>query len=242
MQRCLPTDHQEIEWQFDVAEVEPVEDWLRHRSGFGLAVAPEPTEEISDVYYESEDWRLHRAGYALRVRKAGGEAECTIKSLAPAEDGLRRRREISEPLRDDELVTLREAPGPVGEISRALLGDRGLRRMFEIHTQRRKFALRRTAGPGDTPSGSTGNVKDGVRVGEVLIDTSEIPLGRGEEPVRLRRVEVEASAGTLPGPDLRDFVDAMRSDLGLSPASVSKYEAGLRTADLDPRGPGTAVG
>ena len=232
MQWHSPTDHEEIEWQFDVAEVEPVEGWLRRRSRCGIVVAPEPTDEILDVYYDSEDRILHRAGYALRVRKAGGGVECTIKSLAPAEDGLSRRREISESLRDAEPANLKETPGPVGETLRALLGDRGLRRMFEIHTHRRRFALERAASPNE-PEG-------GVRIGEVLIDTSEIPRGEGEEPVRLRRVEVEAAAGTLPPPDLRGLVDEMRSDLGLSPASLSKYEAGLRAAGLSRDGVGVS--
>ena len=249
MEGRAPTDHQEVEWQFDVAEVEPVEGWLRRRPGSGLVVVPGPTEEIADAYYDSEDRSLHRAGYALRVREAGGRVECTIKSLTPAEDGLRRRREISEPLRDAEPATLGEAPGPVGETSRGLLGDRWLRRMFEIHTRRRRFALERAADPDD---GAGVNATGGVRVGEVLIDTSEIPRGEGQEPARLWRVEVEASVGTTLSPDLLDFVGEMRSDLGLSPASVSKYEAGLQAAGLTPgrvediareaRGPGMAFG
>jgi triphosphatase len=234
-----PTDHQEIEWQFDVAEVEPVEGWLgHHSSGSGLVVAPEPTEEITDAYYDTEDWRFYRAGYALRVRKSGGEVESTMKSLAPAEGNLRRRREISEPLEDDKPATLRKTPGPVGERSRALLGDRELRQMFSIRTRRRKFALllKATAdAEGLNDEGSNGAEGD-VRIGEVLLDASEIPLGKDEEPTRLRRIEVEAGVGTAPTPDLQGFVDEMQFALDLSPTSVSKYEAGLYAAGLSPDG------
>ena len=233
MHRRLPTDHEETEWQFDVAaEVEPVEGWLLRRSGPGLVVAPGPTAEISDAYYDSEDWRLRRAGYALRVRKTGDEVECTIKSLAPAGDGPSRRREISEPLIDAGPATPRGAPGPVGEISRALLGDRELRRMFESRTRRQRFPL--LLEPTD-PDGTGGSTGGGVRIGEVSLDTSEIPLDGG--PVSLRRVEVEAAAGTPPSPDLWGFVDEMRFDLGLDPAAISKYEAGLQAAGLSPDGP-----
>src|ERR687889_1849488 len=115
------TDHKEIEWQFDASELEPVEGWLDpHNSGSsGLLIAPESTLEITDTYYDTEDWRFYRAGYALRVRKSGGdEVESTMKSLSPAEGALRRRGEISEPLKDDKPTTLRKAPGPVGERSR----------------------------------------------------------------------------------------------------------------------------
>lgn len=231
-----PTDHQEIEWQFDVAEVEPVEGWLeQHSSGSGLVVAPESTEEITDTYYDTEDWRFYRAGYALRVRKTDGEVESTMKSLAPAEGNLRRRREISEPLRDDKPATLGKAPGPVGERSRALLGDHEIRQMFRIQTSRRKFALLlRDTTDGERSDEASADDRGAVRIGEVSLDTSEIPLG--EEPTRLRRIEVEAGVGTAPTPDLRGFVDEMQFALGLSPTSISKYEAGLYATGLSPDG------
>ncbi|HEY0129234.1 MAG TPA: CYTH domain-containing protein, partial [Rubrobacteraceae bacterium] len=176
------TDHQEIEWQFDVAEVEPVESWLGHHfSGSDLVVAPDSTEEITDTYYDTEDWRFYRAGYALRVRKTGGEVESTMKSLSPAEGALRRRREISEPLKDDKPATLCKAPGPVGERSRALTGDHELRQMFKILTRRQKFALllkdTTDASSNGAPGEANGGDQSGVRLGEVLIDDSEIPLG-----------------------------------------------------------------
>src|SRR5215210_1088637 len=137
------TDHQEIEWQFDAGELEPVEGWLgRQYSGSsGLIVAPESTLEITDTYYDTDDWRFYRAGYALRVRNTDGEIEATMKSLTPAEGSLRRRREISEPLKDDKPATLTEAGGPVGGRCRALVGRREMRQLFKIETCRRGFAL-----------------------------------------------------------------------------------------------------
>src|SRR3712207_6905174 len=93
-------DHQEVEWQFDADDLGPVEDWLKeHPSASGFAIHPEATKELTDTYYDTEDWRIYRAGYALRVRRDGKNVEATMKSLDPAEDGVRRRREISEPLR-----------------------------------------------------------------------------------------------------------------------------------------------
>src|SRR5919107_755717 len=91
------TDHQEIEWQFDASELEPVEGWLdQHDSGSSaLHIAPDSTIEITDTYYDTDDWRFYRAGYALRVRNTDGAVEATMKSLTPAEGSLRRRREIS---------------------------------------------------------------------------------------------------------------------------------------------------
>ena len=219
------TDHQEIEWQFDAGDLEPVESWLgQHKSGSSnLVVAPEDTVEITDTYYDTDDWRFYRAGYALRVRNTDGEVEVTMKSLTPAEGSLRKRREISEPLEDDRPATLQKASGPVGGRSRALVGGREMRPLFELETRRQGFAL--------LLADSEENQKN-VRVGEISLDASEILLG--EETTRLTRVEVEATLGKAPSPDLYDFVDEMQAVLELAPASISKYETGLYASGLNP--------
>ena len=223
-----------MEWQFDAADLESVGAWLRqHSSGSGLVVEPESEEKIADTYYDAEDWRFYRAGYALRVRKAGSISEATMKSLSPAEGSVRRRREITEPLGDDKLATLRRAPGPVGERARSLLGGQDARPMFEVRTRRQKFALLLEDPAGGPEDGSSANR---VRIGEVLLDSTEIPLDGGRESARLSRVEVEAGAGTAPTPDLRGFVDEMQYALDLKPASVSKFETGLYATGLSPRG------
>lgn len=220
------TDHQEIEWQFDAGDLEPVEAWLDGYSGSSrLVVAPASTVEITDTYYDTDDWRFYRAGYALRVRETDGEVEATMKSLAPAEDGLRRRREISEPLEEDSPATLKRARGSVGERSRALLGEHELRRLFRIQTRRQRFAI----------ESSTEGDMDGVRRGEISLDASEVEPGK--EASRLKRVEVEV--GEDPTPELRAFVDEMQSALDLTPTSISKYEMGLYAAGLDPEARGT---
>src|SRR5215208_1379967 len=220
------TDHQEIEWQFDASELEPVEGWLdQHNSGSpGLLIAPESTLEITGTYYDTDDWRFYRAGYALRVRNTDGAVEATMKSLTPAEGSLRRRREISEPLKDDKPSTLKKAGGAVGERSRTLVGGREMRLLFTLETRRQGFAL--------LLEGSTDRNKEDVRIGEISVDTSEIPLG--EETARLTRVEVEAGIGKAP--DLLGFVDEMQSALELTPASISKYEAGVYASGLNPEG------
>ena len=222
------TDHQEIEWQFDVSELEPVEGWLDKRNSgtSGLLIAPESTIEITDTYYDTDDWRFYRAGYALRVRNTDGAVEATMKSLTPAEDSLRRRREISEPLEDDRPSTLKRAGGVVGGRTRTLVGGRELRPLFSIKTRRQGFAL--------LLEGSTDRNQEDVRIGEISLDTSEIPLG--EETTRLTRVEVEAGIGMAPTPDLLGFVDEMQSALELTPASISKYETGLYASGLNPEG------
>ena len=217
-----------MEWQFDAGDLESVEGWLdQHNSGSsGLLIAPESTIEITDTYYDTDDWRFYRAGYALRIRNTDGAVEATMKSLTPAEGSLRRRREISEPLEDDKPSTLKQAGGAVGERSRTLVGGREMRPLFTLETRRQGFAL--------LLEGSTDRNQEDVRIGEISLDTSEIPLG--EETARLTRVEVEAGIGMAPTPELLDFVDEMQSALELTPASISKYEAGLYASGLNPEG------
>jgi triphosphatase len=221
------TDHQEIEWQFDAGDLEPVEGWLaQHDSGAsGLLIAPESPVEITDTYYDTDDWRFYRAGYALRVRNTDGAVEATMKSLTPAEDSLRRRREISEPLEDDRPSTLKRAGGGVGGRTRTLVGGREMRPLFSIKTRRQGFALL---------EGSTDSNQEDVRIGEISLDSSKIPLG--EKTASFTRVEVEAGIGMAPTPDLLGFVDEMQSALELTPASISKYETGLYASGLNPEG------
>jgi triphosphatase len=243
--KSVGTDHQEVEWQFDGADLARVEAWLKeHPEGLGVVVGPDVDKELADTYHDTGDWRLYRAGYALRLRKVDQRrSEATLKSLAPAtEDGSVRRREISEPLRGDDVAALlrKKKPGPVGERLRALVGDREVRTLFEVRTRRRIFDLFDEQAGGDSSPGgvlqdTSGDIRrDSSRVGEVALDSSEIPLG--DEPLRLARVEVEAdaSAPEIYSNLLKGFVESMEEALGLLPAAHSKYEAGLLAAELDP--------
>jgi len=236
MQRRI-LDHQEVEWQFEAADLEPVESWIEeYTSASGLAVSPGETKELADTYYDTDDWRLYRAGYALRVRRDGESAEATMKSLTLPEGAFRRRREISEPL-EGGVETPKGTHGPVGECLRRIAGAADLRPLFEIRTRRRTFALRPV-----TPADSGGIVEDAsgdIRrrdaekdAAELALDESEIS-GDGDAPTRLCRVEVEVDSGSV-SDGIGEFVDELRDALGLSPTGTSKFEAGLSAAGLSP--------
>jgi CHAD domain-containing protein len=243
MQKQL-LDHQEIEWQFEAAELESVESWLEeHASASGLAVVPGATKELTDTYYDAEDWRLYRAGYALRVRRDSESAEATMKSLAPAEGALRRRREISEPLKGG-VETLQGIPGPVGESLRRLASTADLLPLFEVRTRRRIFALRpETPSTGDAsgeiePEDGSGNVsrreaEQDATVAEIALDESEIS-GNGGATTHLSRVEVELGSDAAIHDGVGDFVDMLRDALGLRPTEASKFRTGLSAAGLSP--------
>ena len=249
------TDLQEVEWQFDADDLARVEGWLGEESfGSGVVVGPGSVEDLVDGYYDTADWRLYRAGYALRVRESEAGAEATMKSLASSEDGIRRRREISETLKDAKIDTLRRARGPVGERLRLLVGEREVGPIFEVRTNRKTFALSLADGEGSAPAGATngeivqdaaGDVREAsaggeagkdTRLGEIVLDSTQIPLGEGEKPAGLTRVEVEVAAGVESYPLVQGFVRGIEGSLGLRRARISKYEAGLFATGLSPEG------
>jgi inorganic triphosphatase YgiF len=210
--------HQEIEWQYEAPHgLGRIEAWLAGRLPGGSAVTHDGFEDLTDTYYDTEDWHLRHAGYALRTRREtqSGKFEATVKSLAPGggEAGnLRRWREISEPLESSEGEVFSALPGPVGERLGTLVGSCGLRPLFEVRTRRRNFGL----------------VFGTDRIGEVVLDRSEIPLGAGVETVRLVRVEIEADASAvIVDPRLERFARTIEEALGLHPAATSKYDVGL---------------
>jgi hypothetical protein len=49
-------DHQEVEWQFDGADLDSAEDWLgEDHEGLGLFIEPGEEKELRDVYYATAD-------------------------------------------------------------------------------------------------------------------------------------------------------------------------------------------
>ncbi len=232
------TDRQEIEWQYEVPhDLDEVREWLGGQGpgGCGLAVLVGSFKEFTDTYYDTEDWRLYRAGYALRVRRdaLGTGSEATVKSPISSVGNLHRWREISEPVKSDEVGALLRAPGPVGVRLRALLGPGKLRRIFEVRTRRQTFDLLHAGQYADPEKMQTGGSTNTIRIGEVALDDSEIPIGEGS--ARLMCVEVEADpSATTASSKLEGFVKAMERDLGLRPAASSKFEAGPSATGQNP--------
>jgi triphosphatase len=231
-------EHEEIEWQLEAVELALVENWLQeHPSSAGLAIVPERASELTDVYYDTQDWRFYRAGYALRVRRDGENAEAMMKALAPAEDGLRRRREISEPIEGVE--TLKGITGPVGDRIRRVAGTADLRPLFEVHTRRRTFALRtETPSSGEIVEDGSGNIRrqnseqDAI-VAEIALDESQI-FANGGARTNLSRVEVEVGSDAAIHDGVGDFVEVLRDALKLCPTRTSKFRTGLSVAGLSP--------
>lgn len=223
-----PSSDVEVEWQFDALDLRPVERWLGEVPTLpGLAPAPDgtlggpapvkaeprPARRLVDAYLDTDDWRIGRSGFVLRVRRRAGGAEITLKDQSPAMGGLRRRLEVTEPLPAGGLEAL-GSDGPVGWRLRALVGNRALRQVLEVRTRRRPFALQVCGG----------------QVAEVALDDTVIEVTDSAQPVRLRRVEVEVDAASVDR--LSPLVARLRTDCGLQPATLSKFEAGLLASGL----------
>jgi triphosphatase len=220
-------DAREVEWQLDAVDLRPVVRWLsepaRWEGAGAVRVARAGNDNHVDLYLDTHDRRFQRAGYALRIRRPirndGQVGEATLKSLDPpagGESGLRSRRELAESIESSEPAALATAPGVVGERVRAVAGTRPLLSLFEVRTRRRVFSLE----------------ADGVPSAEIGLDETAIRPADGGAPARIRRVEIELPE---PGvPMFEPFVERLRVDCGLQPARLSKYEAGLLSADLRP--------
>jgi CHAD domain-containing protein len=214
-------DIAEVEWQFDVLDLEPVRRWLTDSGvdGSGYSVAAAGTVTHSDTYLDTADQRFGRAGFALRIRRLGRRrgGEATLKAIDSAQtkvSGLRSRREVSEQLDDAEPAHLARADGPVGERVRAVAGGRPLLPLFEVRTRRETLTLR----------------ANGSAQGEIALDETAIRPANGSPAARFQRVEIEVPETSQAA--VGAFVSELRAHCALRPAALSKYEAGLLSAGI----------
>lgn len=191
----------------------PLDEGCADPAGPVVSVEPKAPKRLIDSYVDTEDWRVGRSGYVLRIRRRAGGSEVTLKDTAPAKAGLRRRLEVTEPLGPDGLSSL-GTEGPVGWRLRALAGGRPLGQILEVRTRRRPYLLR----------------VGGQPVAEIALDDTVIDMPDGLQPVRMRRVEVELQAAWVER--TARLVARMRSECGLQPATLSKFEAGLLASGL----------
>lgn len=217
----------ELEWQFDAVDLGPVMRWLadpaREAETGAVRIDPRGSASHVDVYLDTRDRRFHRAGYALRVRRTGraaaAGAEATLKKIESATSSEGRpldRHEISEQLLEADLELLGDSSGPVGERVRAVAGKKKVRPLFEVRTRRRVLSIE----------------ADGLPPGEIALDETAIRTGARNGVTRLHRVEIEA-----PEPaqvSLRPLVEELRAACRLRPTRLTKYEAGVLTAGLEP--------
>jgi triphosphatase len=207
-------DHIEVEWQFDARDTRTVAHWLEGVSVPGFTVTPKGTKHLVDRYIDTPDWAVYRAGFTARIREKGGAAELTMKSMASATEGIRSRRELTQPLPEASLEAI-SAAGEAGAALLALAGRRPLRFLFTLETARQAYTL----------------ADDDSPFGEIALDDTHVP-GEGGEGARLVRVEVEVDGAAVER--AKPFVERLVGACRLGPAAASKYQAALQATGLRP--------
>src|SRR5260370_9319352 len=212
-------DGREVEWQLASTDLGSVRRWLAdHGTIGGLVLEPRSTLQIFDTYLDTDDWRIHRAGFALRIRSESGKSEATLKSLHSASAEVADRRELSETMENSASESLRQSIGPGGTRVHAVRGAHALLPLFEVHTSRQRFAIRRE--------------DEAQQLGEIALDQTVISRPHGEPQTSMQRVEVEALTETHE--PLQSLVKTLRSDCALQAASDTKYSQGLKSVGLAP--------
>lgn len=208
----------EVEWQFDAPDLDAVTAWLGSAAVPGYHVRPKNERRLRDRYFDTPDWRIHRAGYTARLREGAERSVVTMKSMASAQAGIRRRVEYEEALPPGASpADAAAAQGPCGERLRLLGGVGSYIDLFSVSTNRRTFAVADDLGA----------------VAEVAVDLTHcLAPGASEDEGRaLHRIEVELEPGVDPA-RARRFVDLLAVVGRLTPATHSKFETGMLAAGL----------
>ena len=207
----------EVEWQFDAPDLESVAQWLRVQpSDAAHSLEDRGEQQQLDTYSDTSGWHLHHAGYTLRLRERTDTSETTLKALAQRSGGPVSRAEFTEVGPLAEVVT---GDGPVGTRLRALFRGHTPHPLFTVATRRRTWLLRHSS----------------TVLAEIALDDTTLQATNGGVS-HLSRVEVEADEpGRLDA--LAPFVQAMQAACGLIVATTTKFECGLRLADLHPAAP-----
>lgn len=206
----------EVEWQFNAVDVRPVARWLEAYQPDGISVVHAKERRLSDAYFDTSGWSIHRAGYTCRLRWDGSHGELTLKSMAEAEDGIRRREEINQRVADPDPARFINEDGPATDLLVPIAGRTPLRLLFALETERQVYHLADSEG----------------QFGEVALDTTTIPVGEEDHPVRMSRVEVEVDSAAVER--ARPFVDRLAQETSLSVAGTSKFEAALLATGQHP--------
>ncbi len=100
----------------------------------------------------------------------------------------------------------------------AVSGPHALLPLFEVHTSRQRFAIRRES--------------EAQQLGEIALDETVISRPHGEPQTSMQRVEVEALTGIHE--PLQSLVKTLRNDCALEAAPDTKYSQGLKSVGLAP--------
>ncbi|GAA3559648.1 CYTH domain-containing protein [Kribbella ginsengisoli] len=215
--------------ELDLARVEAVRTAVDTTAELsGIALRPGSRKIHTDTYFDNRDQLLYRRGWSLRIRESAGDFRLTLKGPAKQSGGVAERQEIESP-RDGAMgdvlgqVTatmiaegLLETIPP--DLQRQLvrdglavtLGALGLRRIFDVETDRQTWIAVRTGEP---------------ELAEVALDKSRYKTALGEA-IDEARLEIELidSSRRL---ELLQMTRSLENDFGGREVTESKFERGV---------------
>jgi len=177
-----------------------------------LRVEPLGERLQQDTYVDTRCLRLFRCGYACRLRHVGHRAFATLKGLGGVAGALHEREEVEREIDNPSVGCLLRMAEPPGSTVRRLAAGEPVVPLFIVVTRRRVAGV--WAGPHECF--------------EMALDRARFFGPRGE--LELLEVELESLDGDREL--LETAASELRREYGLGVSGLSKFERGLRWAEV----------
>jgi inorganic triphosphatase YgiF len=184
---------------------------LPHLAEFELR--PLGLKTVTDNYLDTTTHQFIQAGYACRLRQSARQRLITLKSLHGAQGQVHRRQEIEAEIGDapvDRPQTWPESEAKT--LAQQIAGESPLQTLFMLHQNRRQFHV----------------LRDDRALIELSLD--EVSL-RDPAVIDYRELEAELLADGSET-DLNRFITAILARWSLKVETLSKFERGLKVANL----------
>lgn len=207
----------ELKLALDPAEVDHVRaSPLLRRLGRGRA----DERGLRSVYFDTADHALRKASISVRIRTVDDALVQTVKAQTAIRGGISNPVEVEFPV-VEETPTIETIPHKAlrKQLAR-LIGDAGLKPVFETDMVRRKL-----------------NISRGHTLAELALDSGHIRTGEKDAP--LNEAELELVAGSMD--DFLAIADDLFAEVPLKFSRSSKAERGYSVVTGEPDGPAVPV-
>ena len=202
---------QEIEYKFLLPNPGADRAILSSLRAQGCDVQVQRTINQEDIYLDTFDWRLFRHNLSLRLRRTGGKALYTLKSIGKIKEGLAERREI-ECMAEGKIrapwdITAEKINGEIAEIIYP-------RRLVEHVTIRTRRRTSKVVHP------------DGTEV-EIAFDSAAFQADGLQRPASCRLFEIEIELKKGAPETLEAMAKNIAGTFALVPSPQSKLETAI---------------
>jgi len=214
----------EVEAKFLIRSNDQVDQVLATLDELGYLKAEAETGIHVDTYFDTPDFDILRAGWTYRCRQRGRRSTLNLKACGTREGRVFVREEIEQALPDDCRSATRDLPpGPVRKYLYSIAGTRQNRRLFQVVSQRRVFAV---TSPGNEPSQI-----------ELDLDRTKITAEKANDkaPGRFSFMELELELESGDAEAISKLAKLLAKKVGLTPSQFSKFDRGILAAGLSPK-------